>query len=93
MDLTFPLCESSEGLSPLGILQEQYTHLQAKVPALPLPSHSRPPYAVLNLCLAYFWFVALILLLLFFRSQKNKNRDDLVVMRDLKIKITAQGWR
>jgi hypothetical protein len=48
MDLTFPLCENSKALSPLKILQEQYTNLQAKVLAVPLPS---PIYGVFHLCL------------------------------------------
>ncbi len=40
MDLTFPLFENSEVISPLSTssLQEQFTHLHAKVLAVPLPS-------------------------------------------------------
>ena len=71
MDLTFPLCDNSEALSPLRILQEQFTNLQAKVLAVPLP----PMYVVLNLCPAYFWFVALYhasAFLCFHRRRKTK---------------------
>ncbi len=67
MDLTFPLFENSEALSPLSSLQEQFNNLQAKVLAVPLPSLMWRIQFVPSLI----WFVALIMFLLFFFSPEK----------------------
>ncbi len=89
MDLTFPLCENSEALSSPLSIQEQYTLVQAKVLAVPL----RPPDVVFNLRLAYFGLQSAThasAFFFFFFPQKNKNKDDYVMLKDLKIKMAAE---